>query len=67
MLESVLSQVPKGEAPGAPTFSGRIYFPWHRGHLPHSPLVSSDLDQQAIPKHEPKLRVIEYSISSGSH
>jgi hypothetical protein len=32
--KSMLSQVPKGEAPGAPIFSGCSHFSRHLGHPP---------------------------------
>jgi hypothetical protein len=32
LLRFMVSQVPKGEAPGAPSFNGCVYFPRHLGH-----------------------------------
>jgi hypothetical protein len=37
LIGSVLSQVPKCEAPGAPIFSGCAHFSRHRGHPPTHP------------------------------
>ena len=35
LLESVYSQVPKGKAFGAPSFSGTDHLTWNVGHPPY--------------------------------